>query len=154
MSPLPELDHAWAVRIRPVGTNDARVYARTSAFDVGDQASLRESDPHPSALEYVLGALGADLLQGFRIQAARRSLVIHDLEVALSGRLNNVLVHLGVIGEHGHAGLESVTGTLYASADADEDLLQSVWQEVLTRSPVFNTLSRAAVVSVELRMSS
>src|SRR5262245_13521552 len=109
---LPEVDHAWSVRVR--WTDDsARAYARSQSFDVHAQASLRERDPHPSAIEYLLGALGGDLACGFRAEAARRSLAIHALEISLSGRLDNVLVHLGVIGEEGHAGLKSIAGVAY-----------------------------------------
>lgn len=31
--------------------------------------SFKETDPHPSAIEYLLGILGGDLLSGFSIQA-------------------------------------------------------------------------------------
>jgi hypothetical protein len=139
--------------VRSAGPNEVRVYARTQTFRVGEQASLRDDDPAPSAIECLLGALGADLLQGFCVQAARQCLVLHEVEVSLSGRLNNVLVHLGVIGEQGHAGLESVTGTLYVSADADDEAVQAAWRDTLARAPVFATLSRSVQVAVELRMS-
>lgn len=148
----PDIDHAWSVRIQRTAAGDARAYARTQSFDVRTQASLRESDEHPSAVEYLLGALGGDLVCGFQKEAAARGLSIHAVELSIAGRLNNVLVHIGVIGEHGHPGFESITGTLYVGAVADEQEVDSAWRETLARSPLFNTLSRCATVAINLRV--
>lgn|SRR5689334_3273133 len=145
------VDHAWSLRVRWVDGH-ARAYARAQSFDVVEQASLRESDPHPSAIEYLLGALGADLAWGLRRAAERRSLVIHDLELSLAGRLDNALVHFGVIGERGHAGLKSVTGAAYVSAEADSSEVEEAWREAIERSPSYQTLSRAADISIALRI--
>jgi len=146
-----ETDHAWTVRARRIGPDEARVYARNHAFAVGSQASLRDKDDEPSAVEYLLGALAGDLLRGFEVQAARRQIAVHAGEVNLSGRLDNVLMHLGVIGETGHPGLASVTGTFYVSADADEAALDEIWQATLLRSPLYQTLSRCAALEVRLQ---
>jgi hypothetical protein len=115
--------------------------------------TLGDADPHPSAVEYLLGSLAGDLIQGFQAEAVRRSLALHDAELSLGGRLNNVLVHLGVVGEEGHPGLESVSGTLYVSADAEPPAVEDAWHATLARSPVFQTLTRCAAVRIELRAS-
>ena len=81
-------------------------------------------------------------------------MLIDDLELSLAGRLDNVLVHLGVAGEHGHAGLKSITGTIYVSSDADEATIEALWKATLARSPLFATLSRSADVSISLRIVS
>ncbi len=148
---MHQADHAWTVRARRIGPDETRVYARNHAFAVGAQASLRDSDAHPSAIECLLGALAGDLLRGFEVQAARRQVALHAGEINLSGRLDNVLVHLGVIGETGHPGLVSVTGTFYVSADADESALEEIWQATLLRSPLHQTLSRCAAIEIRLQ---
>jgi len=145
-------DHTWTVRVERVGEKQAKAYTRNHAFVVGEQAGFEESDPHPSAVEYLLGALGGDLLRGLEAQAARRRVAVDGLELRLTGRLNNPLTHLGVIGEAGHPGLESVEGTLYVSGDADAEVLEEMWQETLARSPLFHTLRRGAEVKIELRV--
>jgi hypothetical protein len=145
-------DHTWTVRVERIGAKQAKAYTRNHAFVVGEQAGFEESDPHPSAVEYLLGALGGDLLRGFEAQAARRRVAVDALELRLSGRLNNPLTHLGVVGETGHPGLESIEGTLYASADAEEEVLAEMWKEVLSRSPLYDTLRRCAAVAIELRV--
>jgi hypothetical protein len=145
--------HAWTARVRGTGGNQATAYARNQTFAVCGQASFKEVDPHPSAVEYLLGALGGDLITGFAAHAARRGIVVDALEASISGRLNNPLVFLGVVGEAGHPGFETISGTLYASADADEPILREAWQETLTRSPLANTLRRCVELSLELQIT-
>ena len=151
---LPELDRAWPVRIRWTEDGVARAYARSQTFAIDSQASLRESDPQPSALEYLLGALGGDLMCGFRKLADAQSIEILDLEIVLEGRLQNVLVHLGVIGERGDSGLTSVTGSVYVSAIGDPEAVESAWRETLKRAPVYSTLARSVEMEIELKLVS
>jgi hypothetical protein len=143
-------DHAFEVRVQHTTTGVARAYARAQAFDVGSQASLVEADFQPSAVEYMLGALGGDLLRGLDRAAAAAGVTLYAAEIALSGRLDNILVHLGVIGEQGHPGFRTVDGTLYVSSDGDRPTLESVWQRTLARSPLYNTLTRCVDVRIRL----
>ena len=146
-----EPDQAWVVRARRTSPTQARVYARNHVFAVGAQASLRDRDEHPSAIEYLLGALAGDLLRGFEAQAERRGVLVEAGEVHLQARLNNVLFQLGVVGESGHAALESVSGTLYVSTDASETVLDELWSVTLERSPLYQTLARCAEMDIRLR---
>jgi uncharacterized OsmC-like protein len=144
--------YAWTVRLRWDGDQATTVYARTNAFTVGPPASFTASDPHPSAVEILLGALGADLTNGFQMQAARAGITVDAMELSLSGRLDNALVFLGVIGEEGTPGFRQISGTLYVSADADEAQLQAIWQTTLARSPVYNTLLPGVTLTLDLRV--
>lgn len=145
--------YTWTSRVRGTGENEATAYTRNQAFVVSGQASFKEADSHPSAVEYLLGALGSDLIAGFAAHAARRGIVVDALEASISGRLNNPLVFLGVVGETGHPGFEAISGTLYVSTDADEPTLHEVWQEALTRSPLVNTLQHCVALSLELQIT-
>jgi len=144
-------DHTWTVRVNWIAGQEAKAYTRNHGFTVGQPAGFDQADPHPSAVEYLLGALGGDLVNGFYAQAKRRRITVDAIEMRLSGRLNNVLTHLGVIGETGHPGFESITGTLYVSAEADEPLLQEIWRTTLERSPLVNTLQRCVKLSLNLQ---
>ena len=146
-------NYVWTARVCGDGDNRSTVYARSQSFVVCRQASFGESDPHPSAVEYLLGALGGDLVDGFAAAAARRGISIYAVEASVSGRLNNPLVVLGVVGETGHPGFESIDASLYVSADADDDGLQPVWQETLARSPLANTLQRCVALSLVMKIS-
>ena len=145
-----DTDHPFSVRVGRTAEQSARAYARGQAFELGSQASLRESDPNPSAVEYVLGALGGDLLIGLDRAASAAGVTVHAVEIALTGRLDNLLVHLGVIGEQGHPGFRAIDGTVYVSADSDPQTIESAWQRTLARSPLYNTLTRCADVTIRL----
>jgi uncharacterized OsmC-like protein len=153
MDKSPDASHAWTMRVRWVAHNEAVVYARNNSFSIGQPASFRQSDPHPSAVEYLLGALGGDLANGFQACASERGVQVDDIELKLSGRLHNPLVYLGVIGETGDPGFAEITGTLYVSADADEDTLKAIWQTTLERSPIANTLKRGLSLRIDLRQT-
>jgi hypothetical protein len=143
-------DHIFQVRVQHTRSGVARAYARVQAFDVGSQATLVDADPQPSAVEYVLGALGGDLVRGLDRAASGAGVTLYAVEMTLSGRLDNILVHLGVIGEEGHPGFRSIDGTLYISTDGDQSTIESVWQRTLARSPLYNTLTRCADVTIRL----
>ena len=145
-------DFIWTVRVERMRDGEATVYARNHAFSIGQQAGFDVSGTHPSAVEYLLGALGGDLMSGFGTQAARQRVSIDGMEMKLSGRLNNVLTHLGVIGEQGHPGVESITGTLYVSSTADVSVVELLWRTTLERSPLVNTLKRCVTLSLDLRI--
>ena len=137
--------------MRWLGEDQATAYTRNHAFIVGGQASFREADAHPDAVEYLLGALGGDLISGFASHATRRGVEVDAMEASISGRLNNPLVFLGVVGESGHPGFETISCTLYVSADADGEVLEEIWQTTLTRSPLVNTLDRCVGLILNLR---
>lgn len=147
---MDEIDHAWTSRVSWTGENWATAYTRNHAFTVGGQASFREADAHPSAVDYLLGALGGDLISGFASHAARRGVEVDAMEASISGRLNNALVYLGVVGESGHPGFETISCTLYVSAGAEERILKEVWQTTLARSPLVNTLDRCVGLTLNL----
>ena len=147
---MPE--HLFPVRVQRTAARTARAYGRGQSFDIGSQASLRDSDEAPSAVEYVLGALGGDLVCGLERAAEGQGVPLHAIEISLSGRLDNILVHLGVVGEQGHPGLASIEGTAYIGSDAEEDAIQRAWQRTLDRSPLYHTLTRCAAITIALKV--
>ena len=147
---MDDSDYAWTSRVSWTGEGRATAYTRNHAFTVSGQASFREADAHPDAVEYLLGALGGDLISGFASQATRRGVEVDAMEASISGRLNNPLVLLGVVGESGHPGFETISCTLYVSADADEKILKEIWQTTLARSPLVNTLDRCVGLTLNL----
>ena len=144
-------NYVWTARVRGDGENRATAFARNHSFIVSRQASFAESDPHPSAVEFLLGALGGDLINGLAAGAARRGISVYALEASVSGRLNNPLVFLGVVGETGHPGFEAISATIYISSDSADEDLEPIWQETLTRSPLVNTLRRCVSLSLDMK---
>lgn len=138
--------------MRWLGDAQSTVYARNNSFTVGQPASFKDKDPHPSAVEYLLGALGADLTNGFHSHAKRQGVQIDAMEMSLSGRLADALVYVGVVGETGEPAFREISGTLFVSADAGEEVLREIWDTTLRTSPTANTLKHAATISIELRV--
>jgi hypothetical protein len=145
-------DYTWTARVNWIAGQEAKAFARNHAFTVGQPVSFDTADSHLSAVEYLLGALGGDLVNGFQAQARRSRVTIDAIEMRLSGRLNNVLTHLGVIGETGHPGFEAIDGTLYVSAEADEPSLLTLWHTTLERSPLVNTLQQCVALTLNLKV--
>lgn len=143
-------EYRWQARARARGVGPAEVFCRNHAFAVGQPASFDVSDEAPSAIELVLGALGACLAAGLRIRSSQRGLEIGEIEIQLAGRIDNIFVFLGTE-EEGHPGLAEVTGTLYVDSLEDEAELQALFTEVLAASPVAQSLGRRMEIDVGLR---
>ena len=148
----------WAVRVRSDGESDTRcrVYARQASFMVGQPvefgfASVNLEDP-VSAVEHLLGSLGACLLVGYRVHASRAGVVIDQAELSLRGNLENPLVYLG-LEEAGSPGLSRVQGTLYVSTDADESVMRDLWETTLRRSPVLSSLHAGLQMDLQIQVS-
>jgi hypothetical protein len=103
-----------------------------------------------SALEYVLGAIGADLVNGLQTLARKRRLAIERIEAVVEGELNNPLAYLGVIGETGHPGLQRVQVKIYVASLEEEAAIRRLWQEVLATSPLVYTFQ--AAIRLDLRL--
>jgi TusA-related sulfurtransferase/uncharacterized OsmC-like protein len=140
----------WSARVRWTEGMQARAFIRNHSFNVGQPASFDTQDAAPSAVEYLLAAIGGCLAVGFQWRASQRGIEVRNLEVSLQARADNILVFLGLEDE-GHPGLQQVEGRLYIDAEGDDDVLQELWQETLRRSPVTQSFLHRVPVQLELR---
>ncbi len=144
-------DYRWQARIHWDSGLQAKVFCRNHSWSVGQPASFDVRDAAPSAVEYVLGALGACLAMGFQIRASQQKIEIDALEISLSGQIDNIFVFLGTE-QSGHSGFKEIRGTIYVASDADDEVLETLWEETLTASPVTNTLTRDVDINIDLRV--
>jgi uncharacterized OsmC-like protein len=142
--------YRWQTRTHWKGGSQATVFCRNHSWTVGQPASFDVQDDAPSAVEYVLGALGACLAMGLQIRASQRGFYIDELEVSLNGAIDNIFVFLGTETK-GHSGFKEITGTLYVRSEADEQDLQDLWRDTLAASPVANTLTHHVNLNLVLR---
>lgn len=142
--------YEWRARVRGSGARRATVYCRNFRFETGQPASFEEKDENPSAVEYLLGALGSDLAVGFGTECARRGIALDDVELSVRGRLHNVLAHLGL--EEGDPSLAEVEIKCFVSPreEGSAAAIQSVWEQTLARSPLAATLAKAADLRARL----
>lgn len=141
-------DYQWRARVRATGRLKSTVYCRNFSFHVGQPASFEERDEHPSAVEYLIGALAADLCTGFANQCARESLEVDDVELSVRGKLNNVLVHLGL--DSGDPSFSSIELKCFASTLDDEAAVRKAWELTVTRSPLAATMAKALDLQLKL----
>lgn len=130
-------DFAWSVRVAASAPGRATVYVRSHRFEIGEPLSFDREASAPTALEHVLGAIGADVAGNFLRRAKKKRIEVGGVEAVVEGRLGNPLVTLDVVGEEGDPALRSVLVKVFArtsSPDAD-----AVWKETLERSPLART---------------
>lgn len=138
----------WRARARSVGHQHSRVYARNFSFDVGQPASFEEKDSHPSAVEYLLGAVAASLTTGFASECAKAGLEVDDIEISISTRLHNILAHLGL--EEGDPSCKDIEIKCFASTFDDEAAVRKIWADTLNRSPLVATLLKGTNLDIRL----
>ncbi len=138
---------------RATAAGGTTTYARAHSFEVGAALPFDLEGSRVTALEYLLGALGGDLIGGFRALARRRRLTIDEIEATVDATLDNPLTHLGVVGEEGHPGIERVAIRVHVAALESEDVVREVWDEAVRRSPLMRTLGGAVRIEVVLKVT-
>jgi hypothetical protein len=141
------------VRLRATGRGKSNAYIRKSSFEVGLPLQFDQDYDGVTSLELVLAALGADLVNGLRELARRRRVEIHEVEALVSGRVNNPLTHLGVVGESGHPGLEQAGVRVYVASDEDEATIRRLWDEMIAKSPLVHTLRPTVDLELSLNVT-
>jgi hypothetical protein len=148
----PVRGFVWGLRVRSAGKDRATVYVRQRRFEVGAPLQFDQEYDAVTALEHALAAIGADLVNGLRALARRRRVEVEEVEATVEGVLNNPLVHLGVVGETGHPGLETVTVKVYVRSLAPEEKVHEVWKETLEKSPLVHTFEKAAKLDLSMQV--
>jgi len=82
--------------------------------------------------------------------ASKANITIHNMEVTLESRQENVLTFLGVEKEKGHSGFDQISAKLYIQADGPRELLTKLWHDALHTSPVGNSLVQNVDISPEI----
>jgi uncharacterized OsmC-like protein len=141
-------DYEWRVRARSTGKLKSTAYCRNFSIELGQPASFESSDKHPSAVEYLLAALAGDLTTGFATECAKSNLQVDDIELSVSGKLHNVLAHLGL--EDGDASFSSIEMKCFVSSFDDEQKVHEAWERTIRRSPVTATLRKAVDIKFKL----
>src|SRR3954462_4115145 len=91
------------------GPPAARVSAGRRHFSIGRPVEFDEASPHVAALEYALGAVGGEVVNGLREFARGRRLPIDAVEALVTGELQDGLAYLEVIGETGRPRLRRIS---------------------------------------------
>ena len=144
--------YTWTLRVSGTEHGQATVFTRQHQFRVGAPVHFDRAYEAVSALEYVLGAIGADLVNGLQTLAHKRRVAIERVEAVVEGELNNPLAYLGVVGETGHPGLEKVRVRVYLASSEEEVTIRRLWQEMLATSPLVHTFRDAIQLELKLQI--
>lgn len=140
--------YEWRLRARSTGQLRSTIYTRNFSFEMGQAASFEEKDAHPSALEYLFGALAGSLTTAFASDCARENLEVDDIELTLTGTINNVLAHMGL--EEGDPSVQKIECKCFASTFDDEEKVRAVWRQTVSRSPLVATLQKSVELQLKL----
>jgi uncharacterized OsmC-like protein len=94
----------------------------------------------PNPVEQLLGALGSCLAIGYTANASLRGIQIEELRIELEGHID-LPVFLGL--REGHAGYPDIALRVYLKADAPQETVEELHQQVLRTSPVGHTIEKA-----------
>ena len=103
--------HHWTLRVREDARDRATAFVRRHQFEVGAPLHFDEAYDRVSCLEYVLAAIGGDLVNGMWRLAHRRRLQVDQIEAVVEDKLNNPMTYLGVVGERGHPAARELSST-------------------------------------------
>lgn len=142
--------HQWQARARWSGGMQASVAVRNHGLTVGQPASFDTEDAAPSAVEFLLAAIGGALCTGLQWRLSRRAIEVRNLEVVVKARSTDILAFLGVSAD-GDPGLDGVEVAVYLDADAEPDVVDEVLADTVRRCPVVRTLQRQVPIRTRWR---
>ena len=143
--------HAITMSLRVTATTpaSARVSAGRRQFSIGRPVEFDEASAHVSAIEYALGAVGGEIVNGLREFARRRRIEIDAIEALVRADLDHALTYLEVVGETRSPRLVRIAVKVFVSA-RDEGAVRALFGEVLDRVPLTCTLRTAVDLTTEL----
>ena len=142
--------YTWTLRVTSPDRRTARVASGRRQFAVTRPLDFDEEHEGVTALEYALGALGAELVTGIQELAKRRRLAVEDIEAVVVGELDNPMTYLEVVGEDGHPGISNVHLKLYVSSPEREATLRGFVQQAIELLPLARTFR--SLVRLELHL--
>jgi hypothetical protein len=142
-------DLTCTLRVTADDFDVARVSVRNERFLVGRPLELDPVSRRIAAIEYALGALAGEVLNGLRHFAWRRRVDLDHAEALVSGDVAHGLAYLEVVGEGGRPRISDVRIKIFV-ASSDEPAIRRLWSDVLERLPLLGTLRSAIPVHLEL----
>ncbi len=141
----------WKSRVVWQDGMRARAYMRNHTVEMDEPGDLTASDMAASAHEQLLSAVGSCMTVGFIVNATKRGVRVHDLEIAVEGYFDNIRKWAGVE-DSGNPGYGSITAKAYVRADADEATLKDIWRLAVEGSPVTQSVAHETKVTPELEI--
>lgn len=145
---LQSVTGPWTSRVVWQSGFRAKAYMRKHTIEMDEPEGLDATDLAASAHEQLLSAVGSCMMVGFVLNATKKGIKIHDLEISLEGHFDNILKWAG-IEETGNPGYRSVKAKVFVKADADEAALREIWKLAVDGSPVTQSVARQTEIIPE-----
>src|SRR3954471_23615772 len=142
-----------SLRVTATARASARVSVGRRQFPIGRPVEFDEASPHVSALEYALGAVGGEMVNGLREFARRRRIAIDAIEALVTGDVEHALTYLEVVGETEPPKIARIAVKLFVSA-VDETAIRALFAELIDRLPLTCTLRAAVEMTTDLILTS
>lgn len=147
------LESRWTMRVTATREDAAHVVVRKHRFAVGRPVHFDPEYGQVTALEYALGALGGEIVNGLREAARRRRIAIDAVEAVVDGELANTLAYLEVVGAEGRPAVSRVAVKVFVASAHDEATVKSLWNETRDRLPLVRLFGAAASLNIDLRFA-
>ena len=141
------------LRVTAPDRDVARVSVGRRQFSIGRPLEFDDASARVAAVEYALGAVGGEVVNGLRVFADRRRLAIDAIEAVVTAELDHGLTYLEVIGEHGQPMIARIHVKVFLAC-GDAAASRALFAHVLDRLPLVCTLRAALDLSVELILTS
>jgi hypothetical protein len=138
-----------SLRVTAPGPAMTRVSVGRRQFSIGRPVEFDDASPHVAALEYALGAVGGEVVNGLREFARRRRLTIDAVEALVTGELAHGLAYLEVIGEGDRPRIRRIAIKVFV-ASVDDKAVRTVFDQMIERLPLVSTLRDALDLDIEL----
>jgi hypothetical protein len=142
-----------SLRVTAPDPGVARVSVGSRQFSIGRPIEFDEASPRVAAIEYALGALGGEVVNGLRAFADRRRLPIDAVEAVVTGELHNGLTYLEVVGEQGQPRITRIHVKVFV-ASGEGAATRALFEHTLDRLPLVCTLRAALALTIELILTS
>lgn len=139
----------FSLRVTAPDGDVARVSVGRRRFPIGRPLEFDEASPHVAAIEYALGAIGGEIVNGLRAFAHRRRLSIDAVEAVVNGSLEHGLTYLEVIGEQGEPRIARIHVKVFVAA-GDATATRALFEHMLDRLPLVCTFRAALALTIEL----
>jgi hypothetical protein len=142
-----------SLRVTAPDPDVARVSIGRRQFSIGRPLEFDEASSRVAAIEYALGAVGGEIVNGLRAFADRRRLPIDAVEAVVTGELANALSYLEVVGEQGQPMIARIRVKVFVAA-GDGAATRALFEHMLDRLPLVCTLRAALALTIELDLTS
>lgn len=142
-----------SLRVTAPDADVAHVSVGHRQFSIGRPLEFDEASPRVAAIEYALGAVGGEIVNGLRAFAGRRRLPIDAVEAVVTGELTNALTYLEVVGEQGRPKIARIRVKVFV-ATGDGAATRTLFEHMLDRLPLVCTLRAALALTIELDLTS